>query len=158
LVTDNDIRLKDRLVSRKKPDLFKDTEAAVRLRDPASGRVVELKLTLDPEREVVVDAKYRLTDMPDEVSAAELISNLIRGKELLHCMTLTENDLTGQSGGLRVSHLSLIALKLALSEYIMRRYAVETGIVKEKGEFIEEFLKGHPMYEMFSDAEFDQGD
>ena len=142
----------------KSPCRFNDTEAAIRLKDPASDGVVELRLTLDLKREVVIDAKYRLTDMPDEVQAAEFISDLIRGKDFLFSMTLTENDLAGQGGGRRVSHLSLIALKLTLSEYIMRRYAVETGIAKEREEFIEKFLKGHPMYDMFADVEPDQGD
>ncbi|MBN1572373.1 MAG: hypothetical protein JW984_04170 [Deltaproteobacteria bacterium] len=145
-------------MSGKKPGPFNDTEAAIRLRDPASGVGVELKLTLDPEREVVVDAKYRLTDMPDEERAAELISNLIREKGFLFCMTLAGDDLIESNEGQRSIPLLLTALKLALSEYIMRRYAVETGIAKDRGEFIESFLKGHPMYEMFADIEFIQED
>ena len=145
-------------MSGKKSNPFKDTETAIRLNDPASGGSVVLKLTIDLKREVVVDAKYRLTDMPDETSGAELISNMVRGKRFLYCLTLVGSDLIEKGEGLSAMPLSLTALKLALSEYIMRRYAVESGIVKEGGEFIESFLKGHPMYEMFSDVELDQED
>lgn len=146
-------------MSLKDSNKFKDTEAAVRLRDPASGGVVELWLTLDPEREVILDARYRLTDMPEESLDTEVITNLIKGKGFLFCLTLVEDELTksredSRGGKRNKATVSLTALKLALSEYIMRRYAIDTGIAKSRGEFIEKFLEGHPMYDIFKDIEF----
>ena len=133
-----------------------ERDAFVRLVETSSGGVLELHLEIDPVEEVVISAKYRLTDMQSEVSNADEIlklTKLVKGKGVLFCLTLTEDvlmkstlDSTAKKG--RVYRQPLTALKLALSEYIMRKYAVSIGITKNREEFIDEYLKDHPMFDM----------
>jgi hypothetical protein len=136
-----------------------ERDAFVRLVDTSSGGVLELHLEIDPVEEVVVSAKYRLIDMTDDVNSEDAIlklvklAELVKGKKVLFCLTLTEDalmkstlDFTADKR--RTCNQSLTALKLALSEYIMRKYAVSIGITKNRKEFIDEYLKDHPMLDM----------
>jgi len=149
-----------------------EKDAFVRLVDASSGSVLELHLEIDPVEEVVVDAKYRLTDMPGDANNEDTISKLaklailaklarlaelVKGKGLLFCIAISENDLAENDlagvemdlpGKEQKASPPLTALKLALSEYIMRKFAVSIGITKNREEFIGEYLKDHPMFDM----------
>ena len=139
-----------------------EKDAFVRLVDTSSGGVLELHLEIDPVEQVVVSAKYRLTDMLIENNNADAISKLaklVKGKGFLFCLTLTEDallksTLDSTANKQQVYHQPLIALKLALSEYIMRKYAVSIGITKNREEFIDEYLKDHPMFDMLKKSDF----
>ena len=135
----------DHFLNPRNIGVIKDADAFARVGDPSCGDFLELYLKLDPKGETVVDVKFLVFGCGGAISSASILTEMIKGKDFIYCLSLSDDDVIEALGSLpegkgHCSLLSVTALKAALSEYIMKSYAISEGIVKDEEEFREKFL------------------
>jgi nitrogen fixation NifU-like protein len=115
-------------------------------------------LKLDPKGETVVDVKFLVFGCGGAISSASILTEMIKGKDFIYCLSLSDDDVIEALGGLpegkgHCSLLSVTALQAALSEHIMKSYAINEGIVKDEEEFREKFLMDRKSFEDTDDLD-----
>jgi len=99
---------------------FRESGATAQVGDPATGDV--LKLSLQIENEVVVDARFKSFGCTAAIAAGSIATLLVKGKPLREVERVTNQDVVDALGGLPESkiHCSVLAeqaIKAALKQY-----------------------------------------
>ncbi len=99
---------------------FKGSSATAQVGDPATGDV--LKLSLQIEDEVVIDARFKSFGCTAAIAAGSIATLLVKGKPLSEVEQVTNQDVVEALGGLPESkiHCSVLAeqaIKAALKYY-----------------------------------------
>ena len=143
----------DHFLNPRNVGVIEEADAFARVGDPSCGDFLEMYLRLDPKTETIVDVKFRVFGCGGAISSASILTEMIKGKDFTYCLKLSDDDVIEASCGLpegkgHCSLMSVTALKAALSEYIMRRYAISEGIVKDDEEFREKFMIDRGSFEV----------
>ena len=138
--------------------VIKDADTFARVGDPSCGDFLEMYLKLDPKGETVIDVKFQVFGCGGAISSASILTEMIKGKDYTYCLSLSDDDVIEALGGLpegkgHCSLMSVTALKAALSEYIMKSYTINEGIVKDEKEFKEKFLMDRVSFEDMDDLD-----
>jgi len=99
---------------------FKGSSATAQVGDPATGDV--LKLSLQIEDEVVIDARFKSFGCTAAIAAGSIATLLVKGKPLSEVEQVTNEDVVEALGGLPESkiHCSVLAeqaIRAALKYY-----------------------------------------
>lgn len=148
----------DHFLNPRNVGVIKDADAFARVGDPSCGDFLELYLKLDPKGETVVDVKFLVFGCGGAISSTSILTEMVKGKDFVYCLSLSDDDVIEALGDLpegkgHCSLMSVTALKAALSEYIMRSYAISEGIVKDEEEFREKFLMDRKSFEGTDDLD-----
>lgn len=148
----------DHFLNPRNVGVIEAPDAFAKVGDPSCGDFLEMYLRLDPKAETIVDVKFRVFGCGGAISSASILTEMIKGKDFTYCLKLSDDDVLEAAGSLpegkgHCSLLSVTALKAALSEYIMRRYAISEGIVKDDEEFREKFLMNRGSFEATDDLD-----
>jgi len=127
-----------------------DYNAYARSGDPECGDYVELFFLVREPGGLIDDVSFRVFGCAGAIASGSAVTELAKGMDIVEALTLTEGDVVTYLDGLpkekrHCSITALAALKTALSEYIMRSYAVNEGIVADEDEFYESYVKDHPL-------------
>lgn len=142
----------DHFMNPRNVGVIEGPDAFARAGDPTCGDFAELYLTLDAKKELITDAKFMVFGCAGAIATLSVTTELIKGRDFIYCLSLTDDDVVEAMEGLpdgkrHCSLMAITALKMSLSEFIMRNYAINEGIVEDSEEFKEVFLKSHPAYE-----------
>lgn len=127
-----------------------DYNAYARSGDPECGDYVELFFLIREPNGVIEDVSFRVFGCAGAIACGSAVTVLAKGTDVVEALTLTDDDVVTYLDGLPASkrHCSitaLTALKMALSEYLMRAYALNEGIVSDEDEFYRDYVKDHPL-------------
>lgn len=123
---------------------IEDADAYAKVGEPSCGDSLEIFLKLDEGKEKITDVKFRVFGCPGAIATSSVATELVRGKDVMFALSLSDDDIIEALGGLpdgkkHCSILSVMALKTALSDFVMRRYAVSEGLVKDEDEYREKY-------------------
>jgi nitrogen fixation NifU-like protein len=135
----------DHFLNPRNVGVIEDADAYARVGDPSCGDFMELFLTLDSKREMITGASFRVFGCAGAIATASIATELITGKDFIYGLSLTDDDVIEALGGIPEGkrHCSLLivtAVRAALSEYIMKEYAISEGLARDEAEFREKFL------------------
>ena len=127
-----------------------DYNAFARSGDPECGDYVELFFLIREPDGVIDDVSFRVFGCAGAIASGSAVTELAKGMDVIEALTLTDDDVVIYLDGLpenkrHCSITALTALKIALSEYIMRVYAVKEGVVADEDEFYQNYVKDHPL-------------
>ncbi len=148
----------DHFLNPRNVGVIEDADAFARVGDPSCGDFLEMYLRLDAKAETITDVKFLVFGCGGAISSTSILTEMIKGKDFTYCLSLSDDDVIEATGGLpegkgHCSLMSVTALKAALSEYIIRRYAISEGIVKDEAEFREKFLVDRRLFEVTDDLD-----
>ncbi|MBN1573390.1 MAG: iron-sulfur cluster assembly scaffold protein [Deltaproteobacteria bacterium] len=140
----SDIAL-DHFLNPRNVGIIEDADAFARVGDSSCGDFMEIFLKLDREREIVTDAKFRVFGCPGAIATSSVATELVKGKDFVSALSISDDDVIEALGELpdgkrHCSLLSITALRQALTEFIMREFAVSEGTVNGGGELGENYL------------------
>ncbi|MBN1883109.1 MAG: iron-sulfur cluster assembly scaffold protein [Deltaproteobacteria bacterium] len=127
-----------------------DYNAYAKSGDPECGDYVEMFFLIREPDGVIENVSFRVFGCAGAIACGSAVTVLAQGMDMLEALTLSENDVLTYLGGLpenkrHCSITALTALKTALSEYLMRTYAVNEGIVTDEDEFYQTYVQDHPL-------------
>ena len=127
-----------------------DYNAYARSGDPECGDYVELFFMISEPVGLIEDVSFRVFGCAGAIACASAVTVLSKGMDVVEALTLTDGDVVSYLDGLpenkrHCSVTALTALKMALSEYLMRAYAVKEGIAADEDEFFQNYVKDHPL-------------
>lgn len=123
---------------------IKDADAYAKVGEPSCGDFLEIFLKVNEEKETITDVRFKVFGCPGAIATSSIATELIKGKGVMYALSLSDDDIIEALGGLpdgkkHCSLLSVKALKTALTEFIVRRYAIGEGIVKNDDEYRERY-------------------
>jgi len=135
----------DHFLNPRNVGVIEDAEAYAKVGDSSCGDFLEIFLKLDGKREIVTDVKFRVFGCPGAIATSSAATELIKGGDFMYALSLTDDDVVKALGGLpdgkrHCSLLSITAVRKALSEFIMRDFAIKEGLVKDEEEFREKYF------------------
>jgi nitrogen fixation NifU-like protein len=130
--------------------ILSEYNAFSRCGDPECGDYVELFFSIGEPGGVIEDVSFRVFGCAGAIASGSAVTELAKGMDVVEALTLTDNDVVTYLDGLpdgkrHCSITALTALKTALSEYLMRSYAVSEGIVADEDEFYRTYVEDHPL-------------
>ena len=117
--------------------------------DPECGDYLEIFFLVEPDG-VIRETSFRVFGCAGAIASGSAVTELAKGMDVIEALTLTDNDVVTYLDGLpekkrHCSITALTALKIALSEYLTRIYAVNEGVVADQDEFYRNYVKDHPL-------------
>jgi nitrogen fixation NifU-like protein len=114
-------------------------DAYAKVGEPSCGDSLEIFLKLDDDKETITDVRFKVFGCPGAIATSSVATELVKGKDVMFALSLSDDDIIEALGGLpdgkkHCSILSVMALKTALAEFVIRQYAISEGIVKDDDE------------------------
>jgi nitrogen fixation NifU-like protein len=126
-----------------------DYNAFARGGDPECGDYVEIFFLIDPDG-LIKETSFLVFGCAGAIACGSAVTELAKGMDTVEALTLTEKDVVTYLDGLpepkrHCSIAALTALKTALSEYLMRTYAMREGIAADEDDFYRTYVEDHPL-------------